>query len=133
MSQEIQSSYSAVNGPDQSPRISKRVVWISAVVLAVLMLGMIGTIVWLAFSFPDRIEAMRDVFIMLFSSCEWSYNKSQSVTPVRKGYWQTCVGKCCCCWCCHCYVCFALVSAGNGGAPNCRVSPRGECVESRHV
>ena len=35
--------------------------------LAVVLIGSLILIVWLAFAFPDRIEAMRDVFIMLFA------------------------------------------------------------------
>lgn len=68
MSSEVQSNYSSTHGQaDQAPRISKRLVWISITVIAILMLGIIGLVIWLAFTFPDRIEAMRDVFIMLFA------------------------------------------------------------------
>ena len=68
MSRDIQPNYPpAYDQVDQSPRISKRFVWISVIVISVLMIGLIGLVIWLAFTFPDRIEAMRDVFIMLFA------------------------------------------------------------------
>ena len=31
------------------------------------MIGLFALVIWLAFAYPDRIEAMRDVFIMLFA------------------------------------------------------------------
>lgn len=67
MTQDIQPTYSASYNPDQKPRISQRFVLISVSVVAVVLLVLIGLIIWLAFTYPDRIEAMRDVFIMLFA------------------------------------------------------------------
>ena len=67
MTQDIQTAYSAAESNNQSPRISKRVVWISVTVVTLLLLTLIGAIIWLAFAYPARIEAMRDVFIMLFA------------------------------------------------------------------
>lgn len=56
---------SPTNG--RSPLISGKIVWISAVSISVLLVALLGFIIWLAFAYPDRIEAMRDVFIMLFA------------------------------------------------------------------
>lgn len=52
---------------ERAPLISGKVVWISAIVTAVIMVGMFALVVWLAFAYPDRIEAMRDLVIMLFA------------------------------------------------------------------
>ncbi|MFK7802240.1 MAG: hypothetical protein AB8G95_11450 [Anaerolineae bacterium] len=56
---------SPANG--RSSLISGKIVWISAVSVSVILIGLFALIIWLAFSYPDRIEAMRDVFIMLFA------------------------------------------------------------------
>ena len=67
MTKDLQSTYSASYNPDQKPRISQKFVWISVTVVSVVLLLLVGLIIWLAFAYPDRIEAMRDVFIMLFA------------------------------------------------------------------
>ena len=59
--------------PESSPAteraslISGRIVWISAIAITIVMIGLFALVIWLAFAYPDRIEAMRDVFIMLFA------------------------------------------------------------------
>ncbi|MEM9774627.1 MAG: hypothetical protein AAF902_08615 [Chloroflexota bacterium] len=55
--------------PDLEPqqRISPRAIWISVITVSVLIIALIGFVIWMAFAFPDRVEAMRDVFIMLFA------------------------------------------------------------------
>ena len=67
MTKDLQSTYSASYNPDQKPRIPQKFVWISVTVVSVVLLLLVGLIIWLAFAYPDRIEAMRDVFIMLFA------------------------------------------------------------------
>ena len=52
---------------DLQQRISPRIIWISVIGVALLLVALIGFIIWMAFAFPDRVEAMRDVFIMLFA------------------------------------------------------------------
>ncbi len=51
----------------RSSLISGKIVWISAGAVSVTLIGLFALIIWLAFAYPDRIEAMRDVFIMLFA------------------------------------------------------------------
>lgn len=48
-------------------KISPRVIWISVISVTVLLLALIGFVIWMAFAFPERVEAMRDVFILLFA------------------------------------------------------------------
>ncbi len=67
MTKDLQSTYSTSYNPDQKPRIPQKFVWISVTVVSVVLLLLVGLIIWLAFAYPDRIEAMRDVFIMLFA------------------------------------------------------------------
>jgi hypothetical protein len=52
---------------ERSSLISGKIIWISAIVISVSLIGLFSLVIWLAFTYPDRIEAMRDVFIMLFA------------------------------------------------------------------
>lgn len=52
---------------ERASLISGKVVWISAIAVTIVLLGLFALVIWLAFAYPDRIEAMRDVFIMLFA------------------------------------------------------------------
>ena len=66
-------NYNRSNSPTTHPisepqqRISPRVIWISVISVSVLLIALIGFVIWMAFAFPERVEAMRDVFIMLFA------------------------------------------------------------------
>ena len=53
--------------PENEPLVSNRVIIWSLVALTVLGIAFIGLFIWLAFAFPERIEALRDVMIMLFA------------------------------------------------------------------
>ncbi|MFT5197178.1 MAG: hypothetical protein ACI9EW_001606 [Cellvibrionaceae bacterium] len=52
---------------DRNFLVSGKIIWISVAAIAIAMIGLFAFVIWLAFAYPDRIEAMRDVFIMLFA------------------------------------------------------------------
>ena len=51
----------------QRPLISRNIVIATVVGVIVLLVGFAVFVVWLALRYPDQIEAVRDIFIMLFA------------------------------------------------------------------
>jgi hypothetical protein len=65
--------YGAVTPPQESkPLVPKWAVVVGIVVSLLLLVGSIVLVVWLARSYPNQIEAVRDIFIIVFAAAACS-------------------------------------------------------------
>lgn len=67
MSMDVVQGQSAVQPPPQAPMIPKWAATALIVGAIVLVLAAAGGVFWFALTFPEQIEAVRDVFIMVFA------------------------------------------------------------------
>lgn len=65
--------YSAITPPPESkPLVPKWAIIVGIVVSLLLLVGSIVLVVWLAGSYPNQIEAIRDIFIIVFAAAACS-------------------------------------------------------------
>ena len=64
------SEYTPVQAPEmaeQKPLIGRLQVILAVIGIILLTVGFVALVLWLANSFPDQIEALRDIFIILLA------------------------------------------------------------------